>query len=589
MNHIPMRSSVMIKLIAAFFLALLPVTLLYISSYQMSRTLLTNEIIDSIQRQNQDFSDRISDDLQRILSTNRMLSTNWELGKLAVVPDDLSAFQKSVAISNIQDKIYLAQLTSRFIESIDVYIPEMDKCISTNQSSSSLEKMRRLSKEIDQIPLNQFIIRGDKIVLVAQNTFILDKGPSLIIHTTLSSNSMNDILRSSPTNMTQSLLFSINNLEILSTQNKDVPEAPQLVQVIAQELKGVNSPIPTGTMDATVSGVSYKIFYTFLRYGDVVLVRYLNPSQIHVNFGNMQFLMTLFIIIFAISFLLLYLSLHRLVNTPLRQLMKAFDQVMQGDFEVSIQVHSQSEFKSIYEGFNRMVSRIKELINQTYQQTIYLQRAELKHLQAQIDPHFLYNSFFILNKRIRVGDTSGALSFSYAIAEYFRYVTQNAHDTMPLLSEVEHAYNYANIQQVRFSNRLTLSLENLPEQYNNVQVPRLILQPIFENVFRHVLDKEYAPMKLQTSYQSSPDTLIINIEDSGQSLKEEVIEALSEKLNALGSMGEISGLVNVHKRLRIFYGDSYGLSVQRSGMGGLQVTLKIHLEENKSYEKPTDC
>jgi two-component system sensor histidine kinase YesM len=568
------RSSIMVKMVAVFFLALLPIALLYFTTYNMSRKLLTDEVISSILRQNKVFSDRLSDDLQRILYTNRILTTNWELGKLAVVPDDFTLFEQSVAISNIQDKIFLAQLTSRFIESINVYIPSIDKRISTNPAGS-LEHMRQLAKEIEHIQCDRFFVRDGKIVFITQNTFNPNDGSAFLIETVLSSSSTNYMIRQLSDDISHGVLFNLDDLSVISESNPTDRIAKRIVHMVADVLQDKRGSAEVGTIDLQIDNTTYKAFYTYFGHSDLVLTRYFSPQDIDVKFGYMQQLMTFSVILFSIAFLMLHISLNRIVSSPLRQLMKSFEQIIQGDLNVSIDTQNNSEFKTIYENFNRMVSRINELHEQNYQQTIYLQQAELKQLQAQIDPHFLYNSFFILNKRIRAGDSQGAISFSNMIAEYYQYVTYNTHNTMPLINEIEHAYNYAKIQQVRFANRLILKLESVPDEYRDILVPRLILQPIIENVFRHVINIDYSPIELHVSYETQLNSISIHIENSGGMLTDGVISDLSQKLEGRNNDNKISGLVNVHKRLRLYCGEGYGVTVKRSRLGGLHVTLKV--------------
>jgi len=520
----------MLKLTAVFFLALLPVALLYYNVFHLSRTLLTEEVTASIQRQKQNFSSQFNDDLQRIRLTNAMLSRNWEIIRLAVIPEVLASNVRYDAISNTRHQITLIQTTSHLLESIDVYIPALDISISTNQSRQALENMRLLTDEIDQIPYDRFLIRNDEIVLIAKYTLSPGAPPVLLIQTTLSLSHIHNMLQqSSPNDITHVILFCLSDQALFPIQESVNGPDHEIAHFVAQYLNNLHSPPSTGAIDISVNQTTYKVFYIRLLPGDLVLIQYFNPNDIQVEFQYMQQLMTIFVIIFALAVLILFLSLYK-------------------------------------------------LINRTYQQTIYLQKAELKLLQAQIAPHFLYNSFFILNKRIRAGDSHGALTFSNALSGYFQYVTHDAEENMPLYKEVEHTYNYTNIQQVRFSNRLSLNLSDIPSGWADVQVPRLILQPVIENVFRHVIDKERSHLELMVRYEPREDFLCIHVEDSGGKLSDETIRALAQKFGDQSKGQEVSGLINIHKRLRLCYGDGYGITVNRSHLGGLHVTLKIKAE-----------
>ncbi|GJM75129.1 hypothetical protein HMSSN036_73450 [Paenibacillus macerans] len=102
------------------------------------------------------------------------------------------------------------------------------------------------------------------------------------------------------------------------------------------------------------------------------------------------------------------------------------------------------------------------------------QRAELKQLQSQINPHFLYNSFFILNTMAKTGDTERIEQFTTLLGEYFEFVTRNASDLVALEQEIHHARMYAEIQELRFSRRIQVRFDTLPDELRSIPVPRLI-------------------------------------------------------------------------------------------------------------------
>ena len=122
---------------------------------------------------------------------------------------------------------------------------------------------------------------------------------------------------------------------------------------------------------------------------------------------------------------------------------------------MNIRHEGQDEFGQLYDGFNRMKERIGKLIDEVYVQTSLAQRAQLKQLQAQINPHFLYNSFFILSRRIKRGDYDNAVEIAEHLGDYFRFLTRNESDYIPLRREVEHAQSYAAVQAARFVDRIT--------------------------------------------------------------------------------------------------------------------------------------
>ena len=163
-----------------------------------------------------------------------------------------------------------------------------------------------------------------------------------------------------------------------------------------------------------------------------------------------------------------------------------------------------------------MVKELKTLIEQSYKQKILVQRAEMKQLQSQINPHFLYNSFFILNTMARTEDYENIEKFTEQLGRYFQFITRSAADEVPLEKEVEHARVYTEIQAMRYSNRIKAYFEELPEEFWGIVVPRLILQPIIENAFEHGLGMVKKNGILTVSFEKLQNGLHIIIENNGE-------------------------------------------------------------------------
>lgn len=158
------------------------------------------------------------------------------------------------------------------------------------------------------------------------------------------------------------------------------------------------------------------------------------------------------------------LSTYKFIHKPMLTLVKSFRRMEQGDLDIHIQHESKDEFRYLYSRFNQMVSNLHSLIDQVYKQKIMAQRAELKQLQSQINPHFLYNSFFILNTMAKTGDTERIEQLTTMLGEYFQFVTRNASDLVSLEQEIHHARMYTEIQAMRFSRRIGVRFDALSEE-----------------------------------------------------------------------------------------------------------------------------
>ena len=228
-----------------------------------------------------------------------------------------------------------------------------------------------------------------------------------------------------------------------------------------------------------------------------------------------------------------------------------------------------------------MIERLHILIDENYVARIRTSEAELKHLQSQIQPHFLYNSLFSIKQMAEVENVELIQEFTDYLGQYFRYMSRDSHTEVSLGAEIDHALVYASIQKIRFGSRIQLELEDLDARYRDISVPRVMIQPIVENVFEHALAKRSQGGILQISYQKGLDNLSIRIEDDGDQLSDETLiylQSAFEETERKHGNEEITGLINVSQRLRIKFGAGYGLTAQRSELGGLCIIVKIPWE-----------
>jgi two-component system sensor histidine kinase YesM len=239
------------------------------------------------------------------------------------------------------------------------------------------------------------------------------------------------------------------------------------------------------------------------------------------------------------------------------------------------------EFNYLYQRFNAMVQNLNKLIEQVYKQKILAQHAELKQLQAQINPHFLYNTYYVLYSMAKAEDNENVIYFLKLLGNYFQYITRISSDFVPLFDEAEHARTYTEIQMLRFTNRVLVEFGEVPPAWHKVQVPRLIIQPIIENTFKYVLEDK-SECSLRISFTAMENHMSVVIEDNGDGMADEQFAKMNTMLSDQAYDGEITALLNIHRRLQLRYGDSSGMKIARSELGGLKVELIIFDKGSRS-------
>lgn len=283
--------------------------------------------------------------------------------------------------------------------------------------------------------------------------------------------------------------------------------------------------------------------------------------------------------------LVLFITFRHFFNKPYAKLLGAMNEVSRGNFDVRLDDKISSDFQYIYDGFNYMTSSVSGYIEENYRQKVMRTESEFKALQAQINPHFLYNCFANIRSFCKMGDIESVALMTENLSKLFLYITRNAAPIVPLCNEAENLQNYLQIQQMRFGDRVLVEVQELPEEFRDVPIPKLCLQPIAENAYKYAFADKDSGGIFRVGYAVSGNELSITLEDNGDISDRQIAEIA----RSLTDAAETSGIVNVSRRLR-HYADGYGrVEVTRSRLGGLCVTLRLNIGKRGDADDNTGC
>ena len=174
-------------------------------------------------------------------------------------------------------------------------------------------------------------------------------------------------------------------------------------------------------------------------------------------------------------------------------------------------------------------------------------------------------------------DNERAVIMLNSLGEYFKFITRNSQNTETIESEYEHAMNYLNIQKMRFEGKVLVAADPVPERLRQITVPRLMLQPIFENVFEYCELSSGHPLDIHVRFVLRDDGyFLILIDDNGTKLTDKKIAEINRGLNDDSHTVQTTGLMNIHRRIKLMFGIQCGLNVTRSAYGGMRVQIKLH-------------
>ncbi len=262
------------------------------------------------------------------------------------------------------------------------------------------------------------------------------------------------------------------------------------------------------------------------------------------------------------------------ITRPINRLTAAMRSVEEQNFDIRLPNRRKDEFGRLTDSFNSMICRINTLVNEVYQEKLALNSAEIKALQAQINPHFLYNTLDSINWMLIDRGQMDISSIIVSLGNLMRYCIDTKDPFVTLAEEFEYVSAYLRIQKNRLEERLCYELE-LPESVCTVCVPKFILQPLVENAIQHGIERCKEPGLIRITAVDGDEDVRITVQDNGPGIPISVIAALEGQTDEEQQPG--IGLYNVDKRLRLYYGEKHRLTIGNTS-SGVSIVLSIPKE-----------
>jgi len=276
------------------------------------------------------------------------------------------------------------------------------------------------------------------------------------------------------------------------------------------------------------------------------------------------------------------LVLRRMVLRPLNRIMAAMKRIGEGNLNVRIESFPTSnEFKLVNETFNKMIEQVKELRIHVYEEKLNKQKAELQHLQLQINPHFYMNALNIIYNLAHVRNYELIQEMSLSLVQYFRYMFRSNLTFVPLKAELKHTQNYIRIQELRFPQRISFKL-NVPDYLLDMRIPPLVIQTFVENSIKYGITSEEAidiVVEIELEEEDYEPRISILIQDSGNGFSEENLNEIAKGNRIEDESGEHIGIWNVRRRLGLLYDGQAKMEVSNAVPHGAMVHLMLPIND----------
>ena len=289
-------------------------------------------------------------------------------------------------------------------------------------------------------------------------------------------------------------------------------------------------------------------------------------------FNSFILIISLFGIVFEI---LASLFISAKISQPIKRLEKHMKRLENGDFDISVEVKGEDEVKRLSKAFNMMVARIKTLMEQIIKEQEEKRKSELKALQAQINPHFLYNTLDSIVWMNENRNYDGVTVMVAALAKLFRISLSKGNEMISIADEVEHARSYLIIQKIRYKDKFEYTIDVEPGLQSK-RTLKLILQPIIENAIYHGISPLNEKGIIKISVIAEENNILLQVSDNGYGIKPEILEGLLVQESISYYSGGV-GLKNVNERIKLCYGKNYGIEIKSEMDVGTKVNIRIPL------------
>lgn len=304
--------------------------------------------------------------------------------------------------------------------------------------------------------------------------------------------------------------------------------------------------------------------------------------------ANKQYFFDLmiFIFLFGVVFVILAsLFISSKISQPVKRLENQMKRVENGDFDINLEVKGEDEVKRLSKAFNLMVARIRQLMGQIISEQEEKRKSELRALQAQINPHFLYNTLDSIVWMNENSNYEGVTTMVAALAKFFRVSISKGNEIISVADEIEHARSYLIIQKIRYKDKFDFTIDAEPEVLP-CRTLKLILQPMIENAIYHGIQPLNEKGEIKISAAIDGNDILFKVSDNGYGIKPEMIEYLLAQESKTYHSGGV-GFKNVNERIKLCYGKEYGIQIESKIDVGTTVKLRIPLvgpEDGGKYE-----
>lgn len=357
----------------------------------------------------------------------------------------------------------------------------------------------------------------------------------------------------------------------------------------AGEIRGMFGGIPaeatSGSFNLKINDKNYIVVYNSPAESEWKAAKLLPIDTLNQKVRQIRNISLLMGILFVNIFVAVIIFSSNIITGSLHRLSKHMDKVGKGNFKTKAQIVGSDETAQLAEKFNFMVEQIDGLVNEKYLAQISEKTAQVKALEAQINPHFLYNSLQAIASKAVLSGNKDISRMIEALAHSFRYCIKGG-DMVKVASEIEHINNYLILHKARFEDRLAVEIiveDGTPE----VMIPKLSIQTLVENSIKHCIEHITGTVTIKIHTYLDSGRVIIRVADNGPGIPEERLREIRKEFDGTAwdeSPGAGIGLKNLNARLKLLYDNAASLELKSSLQTGTEIKIILPFRDRGGAE-----
>lgn len=568
------------KMLGVILIMLIPIIVLYVYSNKTSTEVLRAELEKSNRDQLKFFQQQMDTSIHSVSQWPNLLINDPDISNLKDIfemKSDYLDLNTIELIKRIQKKLSIQENSVNWQSKLKVYSPALKRVITssnvyTYDPQNMIDQMEAGWKVSSQLDENKEQVYSFSLMIASPYSSFYDPGhANLIIEVEFNSNNIVSMLNAFRGDGNRSPFYYVRTNELIYHSYSDRAFIDELLPYLKlDEIEQSDYKV------VELNGDSYLVNMERSTTTGWILIDYLPLSEMlsPIKKTNMLFYASVLTLL-LMSIVVVYF-LYVQVQVPIKQLVTSFQRLKKEDYSVRLQPKGNTEFAFVFTRFNSMVTQIQELFQRSYLEQIHIREAKLKQLQAQINPHFFYNCFSFISSMAKLQNYQAIIAMSQNLSDYYRYTTRQEKEFVPMGEEVHFVKSYLDICTMRMK-RLQYQIQ-VPAWLQQELVPPLIIQPLVENAIIHGIEPSIAASTIIIEVTEHNGEIIIRVEDDGKGLSDEEMITLERSLNYPMTEEMGCGLWNVHQRLSLRYGEHAGITLSRSKLGGLCVSIRWQTE-----------